>query len=53
MLSDNVDDLRVVEDVNILPKITSIVENTLVDFRAPLLMGFTCLLILPVMTWIR
>ena len=30
--SDNVDDLKVVEIVNILPEITSIVENTLVNF---------------------
>ena len=31
MPSDNVYDLRVVEDVNILPEITSIVEDALVD----------------------
>jgi len=29
--SDNANDLKVVEDVNILPKITRIIENTLVD----------------------
>jgi len=29
--SDNVDDSKVVEDVNILPEITSNVEDTLVD----------------------
>jgi len=30
--SDNVNDSKVVEDVNILPEITSIVKNALVDF---------------------
>jgi len=29
--SDNIDDSKVVEDVNILPEITSIIEDTLVD----------------------
>ena len=31
MPSDNIDDSKVVEDVNILPEITSIIENTLVN----------------------
>jgi len=30
--NDNVDDLTVLEDVNTLPEITSIVKDTLVDF---------------------
>jgi len=37
VLSDNVDDSKVVEDVNILPEITSIVEDTLVDFGIPII----------------
>jgi len=34
--SDNVEDSKVVEDVNILPKITSIVEDKLVHFGTPI-----------------
>jgi len=35
--NDNVDDSRVVKDVNILPEITSIVENTLIDSSTPII----------------
>jgi len=37
VLGINVDDLKVIEDVNILPEITSIVEDTLVDFGIPII----------------
>jgi len=35
--SDNVDDSKIVKDVNILLEITSIVEDTLVDFSTPII----------------
>jgi len=35
--SDNVDDSKVVEDVNILHESNSIVEDTLVDFGTPII----------------
>ena len=50
MPSDNVDDSKVDEDVNILSKITRIVDDALADVQR-LLMRSTCLLIVPVMTW--
>ena len=37
MLSDNVDDSKIVEDVNILPKITRIVKDALVDSGTPII----------------
>ena len=37
MPSDDVDDSRVVEDVHILFKITSVTEDTLVDFSTPII----------------
>ena len=35
--SDNINDSKVVDDVNILPEVTNIVENTLVDFGTPII----------------
>ena len=49
MSSDNVDDSKVVEDVNILHESNSIVEDTLVDFGTPIIDEVHCLLIVPVM----
>ena len=37
MLSDNVDESKVVENVNILPKITRIVKDALVDSGTPII----------------
>jgi len=48
--SNNVDDLKVIENVNILLESTSIIEDTLVDFGAPIIDEVHMLLIVPVMT---
>ena len=37
MPNDNVNDSKIVKNVNILPKITSIVKDTLVDSGAPII----------------
>ena len=37
MTSDNVDGSKVVEDVNLLPEIISIVKNILVNFGTPII----------------
>ena len=49
MLSGNVDS-KVVENVNILPEIISIVEETLVDSDTLILMRSMCLLIVLMMS---
>ena len=50
MPSDNVEDSKVVENVNILSEITSNAKDVLVDSVHHLLMRSTCLLIVPMMT---
>ena len=51
--SDNVDDSKVIEDLNILSEVISIVKDTIVDSLHRLLMRTICLLIVSVMTWMR
>jgi len=51
--SDDVDDSKVVEDVHISSKAASIIEKYQLVSTHRLLMKSTCLLIVPVMTWVR
>ena len=50
MSSNDVNDLKVVEDVHVPLKTASIIEDILVDPTRQLLMRFMCLLMVPVMT---
>jgi len=48
--SNDVNDLKVVEDVHVPLKTASIIEDILVDPTRQLLMRFMCLLMVPIMT---
>ena len=53
MHTDEVDDSKVVENVQVSPKTVDIIEDIAVDFDTPIIDKIYCLLIVPMMTWMR